>query len=250
MSNDDEDDLIRFVTEPSSCPYLPEESAQLEYRVPAQLNSELLEQLIQRGWRRFGNYVFRPQCKMCQQCRPLRIVLDEFRPSKSQRRNLRRNQHVDVQVFRPGVTDEHIELFNAYHRDMSDRRQWPGNTTSFQDYYESFIGGQYEFAHEFQYRLDGRLIGVGMVDVLSEGLSSAYFYHDPVWRKLGPGTFSILTEIEWAKAHSLKYAYLGYWIRENQSMAYKARFGPHELLEVCVDTGETPNWQDASETGT
>ena len=93
---------------------------------------------------------------------------------------------------------------------------------------------------------DGRLIGVGIVDVFKEGLSSAYFYHDPAWRKQSPGTFSILTEIEWGKANSLKYSYLGYWIHENQSMNYKARFDPHQLLEACVDLDEAPNWKRSS----
>lgn len=247
MHDEQSNDLIRFVTEPSPCPYLPEESAQLEYRVPARLDAESLEQLLERGWRRFGNYVFRPQCQACQKCRPLRIVLDEFRPSKSQRKALRRNQHIEIFVTQPHVTDEHVALFNLYHRDMASRRDWPDNATSFQDYYESFIGRPYGFAREFQYREDGRLIGVGIVDVLSEGLSSAYFYHDPSWRKLSPGTFSILTEIEWAKTKSLKYSYLGYWIQENQSMDYKARFSPHELLETCVDVDEKPIWNTATD---
>jgi arginyl-tRNA--protein-N-Asp/Glu arginylyltransferase len=244
MPDDSSYDLIQFVTEPSPCPYIASESAQLEYRVPSKLDTKSLEQLIARGWRRFGNYVFRPQCTACRKCRPLRVVLEKFRPSKSQRRALKKNEHVEVHVTRPQVTDEHVQLFNAYHRDMSDRRNWPDNATSFQNYYESFIGGQNEFAREFQYRDDGRLIGVGIVDVMDEGLSSAYFYHDPAWRKLSPGTFSILTEIEWAKAQSLRYSYLGYWIRENQSMDYKARFGPHEILDTCVDTDEDPVWRE------
>lgn len=246
MLDESSNDLIRFVTNPSPCSYISTETAQLEYRVPAVMDAASLERLIERGWRRFGNYVFRPQCATCVKCRPLRIVLNDFRPSKSQRRTLRRNSHVEVFVTRPHVTDEHIELFNAYHRDMTDRRDWPDNTTSFQNYYESFIGRPCEFAREFQYRDDGRLIGVGIVDVMNHGLSSAYFYHDPVWRKLGPGTFSILTEIEWGRVQSLRYSYLGYWIHENQSMNYKARFTPHEILDACVDTDEHPVWRLAS----
>jgi len=249
MPDDDSYDLIRFVTDASPCPYLPAESSQLEYRVPATLDAESLERLIERGWRRFGNYVFRPQCQACQKCRPLRIVLADFQPSKSQRRALRRNQHVELSVTQPQVTDEHVALFNAYHRDMAERRQWPDNATSFQDYYDSFIGRPNDFAREFQYREDGRLIGVGIVDVFNKGLSSAYFYHDPSWRKLSPGTFSILKEIEWAKTESLRYSYLGYWIHENQSMDYKARFAPHEILEACVDLDEEPVWKIAAHDG-
>ena len=241
-------DLIRFVTEPTQCSYLPAESSQLEYRVPWNMDTDLLEQLIVRGWRRFGNYVFRPQCISCRKCRPLRVVAADFQPSRSQRKTLRRNRHVDVHVGRPHVTDEHVELFNAYHHDMTERRDWPANVTSFQDYYESFIGGQYEFAREFQYREAGRLIGVSLVDALSQGLSSAYFYHDPAWRQLGPGTFSILTEIEWARQNALPHVYLGYWIHENQSMSYKARFQPHEILDTCVDIGEEPAWHESPTT--
>lgn len=242
MHDEQSNDLIRFVTEPSPCPYLETESAQLEYRVPARLDTESLERLLERGWRRFGNYVFRPKCQACRKCRPLRIVLDEFSPSKSQRKALRRNDQIEIFVTQPCVTDEHVALFNLYHRNMAELRDWPENVTSFQDYYESFIGRPFDFAREFQYRKDGRLIGIGIVDVLKESLSSVYFYHDPAWRKLSPGTFSILTEIEWAKSNSLKYSYLGYWIHENQSMDYKARFTPHQLLEACVDFDEEPVW--------
>ncbi len=161
MTDDHSYVLIRFVTEASPCPYLPDESSQLEYRVPATLDAESLERLIERGWRRFGNYVFRPRCRVCRKCRPLRIVLEDFHPSKSQRRALRRNQNVELHVTQPQVSDEHVALFNAYHRDMAERRGWPDNATSFQNYYESFIGRPNEFAREFQYREDGRLIGVG-----------------------------------------------------------------------------------------
>lgn len=140
------------------------------------------------------------------------------------------------------MTDAHVALFNAYHKDMTRRRDWPQNITSFQDYYESFVGGQYDFAREFLYFDSGCLVGVGIVDELSIGLSSAYFYHDPAWRRQGPGTFSILKEIEWAAEQRLSHVYLGYWIRDNQSMSYKARFAPHELLDSCTDLDEKPTW--------
>ena len=125
MPDDSSYDLIQFVTEPSPCPYIASESAQLEYRVPSKLDTKSLEELIERGWRRFGNYVFRPQCMACRKCRPLRVVLEKFRPSKSQRRALKKNEHVEVHVTRPQVTDEHVQLFNAYHRDMSERFKRP-----------------------------------------------------------------------------------------------------------------------------
>jgi leucyl-tRNA---protein transferase len=240
-------DLIRFVAEPSKCSYLPNKTAQLEYRVPANLTSEAFGELLRRGWRRFGNYVFRPRCTSCSECRSIRVPVSDFRPSKSQRRTLRRNEHIEAFVGPPSITDEHIELFNAYHRDMTDRRDWPENTTSFQDYFESFIGRRYDFAREITYFDGDRLVGVGLVDVVDNAMSSAYFYHDPAWRKLGPGTFSALTEIEFARQSGLSHVYLGFWIRENQSMTYKARFRPHELLEGQVEEDAEPDWRLAEE---
>jgi leucyl-tRNA---protein transferase len=235
-------DLIRFVAEPSKCSYLPDRKAQLEYRVPANLTSDGFGELLRRGWRRFGNYVFRPRCSGCSECRSIRIPVADFRPTKSQRRTLRRNEHIDVCIGPPTITEQHIELFNAYHSDMSSRREWPENSTSFQDYFESFIGRRYDFAREMTYFDGDRLVGVGLVDIVGNAMSSAYFYHDPDWRKLGPGTFSALTEIEFARRTGLAHVYLGFWVRENQSMTYKARFRPHELLEGQVEENAEPVW--------
>ncbi|MHC4879704.1 MAG: arginyltransferase [Planctomycetota bacterium] len=236
-------DLIRFTAEPSRCSYLDDQTAQLEYRVPMNLNAATFQTLLERGWRRFGNYVFRPQCPVCRSCRSIRVRVTDFSPSKSQRRSLRRNEYIDVEVTEPDVTDDHVDLFNAYHRDMSLRRGWPENSTSFQDYYESFIGGRFDFAREFRYWNEDRLVGIGIVDEVSSGLSSAYFYHDPAWRRLSPGTFSVLTEIEYARQQGLDYVYLGYWIRDNDSMNYKANFRPHEVLTAYVDESTEPDWQ-------
>ena len=187
-------DVTRFMTEPSTCSYLRNETACLEYRVPWELNSESYGELLRRGWRRFGNYVFRPQCRACSKCRPLRVDVNRFRPSKSQRRTLKRNQHVDISFGPPGVSDERIELFNRYHSDMTERRGWSEHQTSSPEYADGFLGSSFEFAGEFLYRDAGRLVGVSLVDISNCGLSSMYFYHDPDWRPLGPGTFSVLTE--------------------------------------------------------
>lgn len=235
-------DVTRFMTEPSTCSYLAQESACLEYRVPWQLTSESYGELLCRGWRRFGNYVFRPQCRACNKCRPLRVDAKQFRASKSQRRTLKRNQHIEVSVGSPDVSDERIELFNNYHRDMTDRRGWTEHQISVPNYAEGFLGSDFDFAYEFQYRDEGRLVGVSLVDATACGLSSMYFYHDPAWRPLGPGTYSVLMEIEAARRMDVPHLYLGYWIHENQSMEYKARFRPHELLHTFVGDECEPVW--------
>lgn len=235
-------DLVRVQTGDSPCAYLPGETSNLEYRVVRDEGVDTAERLISRGWRRHGLYFFRPQCSLCRACRSLRVDVAAFQPSRSQRRCLRRNQHVRVIVQRPTVTDAHVELLNAYHRDMQRRRGWPFRPDTAEDYFESFLIGDREFDREFLYFDGHELIGVGLVDVLRNGISSVYFFHAPKWRPLGPGTFSILQEIQYAQSLHRRYNYLGYWIADCQSMSYKARFEPFELLEEYVDDNRSPRW--------
>ncbi len=236
-------DLYRIQSPPETCNYLNEEKWCFDYRIIADLDADNFGELLRRGWRKFGQHVFRPTCPLCTKCRPLRVVVDQFTPSKSQRRNLKRNTHIEVMVQEPSITRDHIRLYDAYHADMATRRGWPHKTTSPEDYFRGFIGGDYEFAREFLYVDNDRLVGVGLVDVTPLGLSSAYFFHHPDWRSLGPGTFSVLTELNYARQHDIPHLYLGYWIQQNQSMNYKAGYVPHELLRTFVDDDEEPLWE-------
>jgi arginine-tRNA-protein transferase len=126
---------------------------------------------------------------------------------------------------------------------MHLRKGWPAHQLSQGEYAAEFADPAVEFAWETLYHRNGRLIGVGLVDVLPDGLSSVYFYHAPDWRPSGPGTFSVLREIEWARELGLPYLYLGYFIERCPSMAYKNRFNPHELLAGGVEPGGRPVWQ-------
>ncbi len=236
---------LEFRSPPNCCSYVPAETASLMYRLCAGLDAGRFQELLRRGWRRHGCHLFRPACPVCTRCRSLRVDITRFRPGKSQRRCLRRNQGVEVLVQRPTVTADHMRLYNAWHADMSARRGWQFHPTDMNDYAEAFLLGDWEFAREMLYLRDGRLAGVSLVDVVDDGLSSVYFYHDPEWRDLGPGTFSILQEIEFCRRTGRPHLYLGYWIAECPSMAYKANFGPHEVLERYVADDVEPVWREA-----
>jgi len=240
-------ELARFLSPPRSCSYLPAETASLEYRIYAGLTETRYRARLERGWRRHGVHLFRPVCPQCRQCRSLRVLVDQFRPSRSQRRTLQRNADVRLVVQRPTVTAEHIRLYNAYHRDMQARRGWPDRETDAAEYEQSFLAGDWPCAREFLYFRDDELIGVGLVDLFQDAVSSVYFYHDPEWRPQGPGTFSILSELEFCRETGRRYNYLGYWIAPCGSMAYKAGFRPHELLDEYVGDDETPVWRLAAE---
>lgn len=239
-------DLARVQTMPQVCSYLPTERACFDYRVCQDLDADNFGELLRRGWRRFGLNLFRPICAACSKCRPIRVVVADFHPSKSQRRILNRNTHISVTMGPPSITHDHIRLYDAYHLDMAQRRGWPEKTTTSEEYFAGFIGTRYDFARELLYWDGDRLVGVGLIDVTPAGLSSAYFFHDPDWRDLGPGTFSALVELQIARQLNVPHVYLGYWIEQNQSMAYKARYRPHELLTAFVADDNEPDWRLAN----
>uniref|UniRef100_A0ACD5U1K8 Uncharacterized protein n=1 Tax=Avena sativa TaxID=4498 RepID=A0ACD5U1K8_AVESA len=86
-----------------------------------------------------------------------------------------------------------------------------------------------------QYRIDGKLVAVGVVDILPKCLSSKYLFWDPDLAFLSLGKYTALKEIDWVKTTqescpSLQYYYLGYYIHSCNKMRYKAAYRPSELL--------------------
>ncbi|XP_061975665.1 arginyl-tRNA--protein transferase 2-like [Populus nigra] len=86
-----------------------------------------------------------------------------------------------------------------------------------------------------QYVIDGRLVAVGVIDILPKCLSSKYLFWDPDFAFLSLGKYSALQEIGWVKENevlcpSLQYYYLGYYIHSCSKMRYKAAYCPSELL--------------------
>lgn len=239
--------MFGFVEPERACSYLPTETASLEYRFARSMPDEQFEQMLRRGWRRFSTSFFRPRCPACVKCRSLRVNVTTFRDSKSQRRCLQRNESIRVQVGEPTLTQAHLELFNRYHADMQARRGWPTNEFGPEDYVNAYLSGDFRFLREFRYVEDHQLVGIGLVDVVGQSSSSVYFYHAPEWRSRGPGVFSMLREIHFAREQGIRYHYLGYWIAESQSMAYKSQFGPHELLRSHVSDDEEPVWNEVAE---
>lgn len=236
-------ELGRLRTPPDECGYLPDERSEFDYRALLQLSSNAYERMLELGWRRHGMMFFRPVCSDCDQCVSLRVRVPEFRPTRSQRKNLRRNAGVRLEIGRPQLTSDHVRLFNEYHAEMQQLRGWPAREESAEDYFESFLRGDFEFEREFRYWRDDQLIGVGLVDATARATSSIYFYHAPDWRADGPGTFSILNEIEFARSTGREHFYLGYWIESCGSMSYKSRFQPHELLHKTGDAEPIAAWQ-------
>ena len=235
-------ELIRFKTRPLQCSYLPAERSVVETRLIVGMEPDDYQNLLSRGWRRFGHSFFRHACPKCTRCQSLRVPVETFQPNRSQRRALQANAGIEVVIQPPSVTAEHLRLFEAFHEDMADRRGWSDKNVGAGTYHSSFVAGANEFGRELLYYDEGRLIGVALADILPDALSCVYFYHDPLLRKRALGVFSVLRQIQLARELGLSRVYLGYWVAECQSLAYKSQYRPHELLDWNTRDAEQPVW--------
>ncbi|HLU47907.1 MAG TPA: arginyltransferase, partial [Planctomycetota bacterium] len=108
-------ELASFNTEWEICPYLHDRASRQRVRLVDRVSDEDYSRLLAEGWRRFGRIVFRPACGSCQECVPIRVLVDRFRPTKSQRRVLRRNADVRVELGDPKVDGARLDLYHRFH---------------------------------------------------------------------------------------------------------------------------------------
>lgn len=213
-----------FISEQIDCPYISGEKCRYNYFFALELDGEELDQILQSGWRKFGAYYFRPYCPACRRCVPLRVLTGEFRPTKSQRRVMRKCADITVKF---GPLEFNDRIFEIY---QNHTRVRFGREAEYDDFVTSFYTKSCP-SMQSEYYLGEKLIALGFLDCASDSLSSAYFIYDTAYSHYRLGTYSVLKEIEYAGSRNLSYYYLGYWIEESISMAYKNRFSPHELYD-------------------
>lgn len=217
--------LQLYRSEPGPCPYLPERASASEGFAVAGLPSTIYEQLMNLGFRRSGQYVYRPVCGSCHECVPLRVPIETFVPSRSQRRALRRNEDVAVSVGEPVCDDEKWRMYTAYIAHQHD-----GAMSTDREDFAAFLYAKVTDTIEMTYRIGPRIVGIGLCDVCSDCLSSVYFFFDPVESRRSLGTYSVLMEIDECRRRGLSYWYAGYYVRDCSRMSYKSAFRPNELL--------------------
>lgn len=222
---------------PMPCPYLPEKVLVYSTFHADSLTADELSTLLSRGWRKFGHSFFRPACPGCRACVPLRVPVARFRPSRSQRRVLRRCADVRVDF---GPLRYESALFDLYHTHSHVRF---GEEHSFEDFAASLHSPSCP-AMLSRYEIDGRLVGAGYLDIGSDGLSSVYFTYDPAFSRLSLGVFSALCEIAETARLGLPYYYLGYHVPGCDRMAYKAAFRPYQFFDWNDGA-----WHEADEHG-
>jgi leucyl-tRNA---protein transferase len=221
-----------YVPPASTCAYLPDRLSQLEYRVVPGLTKDQYMELVRNGWRRFGHMLFRPRCPACTACQPIRTLVNEFKPDRSQRRVQKANRNTELRIIRPTLDRERMALYYRHHAHHAAQKGWPDpNIADGIQHCENIIDGPFP-VEEWDYYVDDKLVAVSYIDHLEEGYSGIYFYHDPEFRDLSLGTWICLSLIEQAKLNGHPYVYFGYYIAGCRSMEYKGRFEPNQVLDA------------------
>ena len=209
-----------------------------------EVSPEEADELLCRGWRHFGPGWFRPACSGCQKCLSTRIVVDDFAPSRSQRRVRRLAGHLRAEVGKPIVDEARLDLFHAWQRERVQTRGWETSDLSVQDYFMRFAFPS-SLAREVAYydeSASDRLVMVSICDETPRAWSAIFCFYDPAYARISPGIANILSLVELARSTSRRFVYLGYCVLECQSLRYKAAFGAQELLAGLPADGELPRW--------
>ena len=217
-----------YLTAHYDCSYLPDRQARSQVATPAHLiDSEAYSQLIRAGFRRSGQFTYRPLCERCRDCVPARVRAAEFVANRSQRRCMLRNMQLEARFLPLNFSEAHYALYRKY---QSNRHAGGGMDKDGPDQYTQFLLSSNVDSVLVEFRDEGELVMVSVIDQVEDGISAVYTFFDPEREKDSLGTYGVLWQIDLARRLELPYVYLGYWIAATNKMAYKKQYQPMEGL--------------------
>jgi len=217
-----------YLTAPYQCSYLAGLEARSQVATPSFLiSASIYSELVRQGFRRSGTFTYRPRCDGCLACVPVRVDVNSFAGSRSQRRVWKKNHHLAVSLH---PLEDKTEYFDLYQRYQNARHRDGGMSNDSHEQYRKFLLQSHVDSLLVEFREAGVLRMVSIIDALDDGLSSVYTFFEPDIRQASFGTYNVLWQIELCRQLQLPYLYLGYWIKESQKMAYKANFQPLQGL--------------------
>jgi len=223
-----------YVTTGYTCGYLPNKMAQSLIAAPQHLvDAKVYSGLIQQGFRRSGKFSYRPHCESCQECIPVRIILDQFSPNRSQKRAFKQHNNLTTAILPVGFHEEHYALYVSYQRARHSEEKIQDETAPQEndvEQYQSFLCQSNVESVMVEFRENEQLKMVSVIDIVRDGISAVYTFYETKDTATSYGTYNVLWQTLWAKELGLPYLYLGYWIRDSKKMAYKQNYQPLEKL--------------------
>ncbi len=217
-----------YLTAHYDCSYLAGQRSRSQVATPAHLiDSRAYSALIRAGFRRSGQFTYRPHCETCHACVPARVRVTDFVPNRSQRRCEKRNRHLAARFLPLDFHDEHFDLYRRY---QAVRHPGGGMDHDDADQYRQFLLSSNVDSVLVEFRDGDALVMLAVVDQVEDGLSAVYTFYDPAREQDGLGVYGVLWQIELARRLGQPYLYLGYWIEASPKMAYKIRYQPLEGL--------------------
>jgi arginyl-tRNA--protein-N-Asp/Glu arginylyltransferase len=220
--------LVVVQDELQPCPYRESTIARMPLRLPiGTVTPEVTDQLLDAGYRRSGDFVYRTQCPACSECKPTRVDVGKFRFTTSMKRVLKRgDRDLHSQWGNPQVDQQRVRLFNDHRlaRKLGDGSQVDA------DSYRSFLGDSCCKTIELAVCWHDELFAVSIMDVGSNSVSAVYTHFDPLASRYSLGTYAVLKQIQWAIETNRQFVYLGMYVATNHHLNYKSRFAPQQRL--------------------
>jgi len=221
--------LSLYITAEHQCGYYDDRlTSNLIPDPQVNMGAGLYSLLLSKGFRRSGEFVYRPHCKECSACIPCRINVQTFKASRNQRRCLKANQELTTHIVEAKFTDEYFSLYTRYlnsrHKDGSMADPTPED-------FKSFLLNNWNTSIFIESRLNDKLLCVAVVDFLAAGPSAVYTFFEPEEHKRSLGTFAIMQQIWLARLYLKNHLYLGYWLENHPKMEYKRNFSGLELYQ-------------------
>ncbi len=212
------------LSQPFECSYLPDRQEQLLVILdPSCYSSNRFESLLGLGFRRSGNQIYRPHCPICSACSSVRVLADEFMPTKSQKRKLNKAKNRFEVKYSQVQREQYYPLYSKYislrHQDGS---MYPPDKSQFQ----SFLFCSWLTITFIELWDQENLVAVAVTDCMDNAISAIYTFFDPDYEHFSLGTVMILQQLKFAKQQHKQFVYLGYQIDECDKMKYKTQFLP------------------------
>ncbi len=206
------------------CSYFADRSSRIIFLDPdTPMSPALYGELVDQGFRRSGDNIYRPACSGCDDCIPLRVPTGRFQPRRAQRRIWRNLEDLRVVGRSAEFDSEHFRLYRRY---INARHGGGPMASPSELQYMQFLVCDWVDTLFFEIRRGNRLLAVAVTDLLPQGFSAVYTFFEPELESLSPGVFALLWQIDEAKRRRLPWLYLGFWIPGCKKMEYKSRYRP------------------------